>query len=242
MAMRSCVGCANAFVMISSPLTWVRHIRLAAVAINDGVYGVNASEVGDEIAWRLEAALADMPPGFHDSFAFTQTGRNLTHPVTWGLLARVLWEMPRISRVAIDCRLNLGGGTKFQPDLAGLAGLDARDEMVLFVDYESPNSSDARVPVKDVDTYLAWSRACGSKAPYIVVTTLPNCRVDGWELRYATSTDHWNVAFRGRRDEVRRNPCSFWYAFYHAEFAKREMRNVALIQHQWQECSPPVSH
>lgn len=187
---------------------------------------MHATDVADEIASRLEAALAHMPAGFHDSFAYTQTGRNLTHPVTLGLLARLLWEMPRIAHVAIDCRLNLGRGIKFQPDLVGLG---SNEDMVLFLDYESPNSSDARIPIKDVDAYLTWSRACESSAPYIVVTTLPDCESESWELRYATKADHWNAAFRGRRDEVRKNPCAFWYAYYKAELAKRDVRNVALI-------------
>ena len=182
-------------------------------------------ELADEIASHLQPLLTGLPDGFHDSFAFTQTGNNLTHPVTLGLLCRILWDMPQFTLVAIDLRLNLGDGVKFQPDLACLGSGHAPTALV---DYESPNSSDARVPVKDVDSHLRWQSRSALSVPYIIVTTLPNRRRDGWELRY-TSSKGCNVDFRNRRDEVRQNPFRFWYAFYLNEFSKRDMKNISLV-------------
>ena len=186
---------------------------------------MDCAELADEIAVRLEGKVKHLPDGFYDSFDFTQTGHTLTHPITCGFLAHILQGMPWITHVGIDIRLNLGKKAKFQPDLAGF---DGSLEPVAFVDYESPNSSDARVPTKDVDAYLAWRRKSGLGVPYVIVTTLPDRPSENWELRY-TSPGQYNERFRGRKDEVRRNPYRFWYGLYLDEFSRREMTTVALV-------------
>lgn len=182
-------------------------------------------QIAEQIATRLEPVLRSLPDGFYGSFAFTQTGNNLTHPVTLGLLSRVLWTLPGIDLVAIDVRLNLGSGVKFQPDLVGY---DSKLQPVVAVDYESPNSSDARIPVKDVDAFLAWRRQSGIDLPYIVITTLPDRAEPSWELRW-TAPSKWNEAFCGRRDELCRNPLLFWQAHYAEEFAKRAVQDIAML-------------
>jgi len=179
----------------------------------------------DRLAARLEPLFAPLPEGFHDSFRFTQTGRNLTHPVTTGLLAKLLWDFPGAAQVALDYRLNLGRRVKFQPDLALL---DERFRAMAFVDYESPNSSDARIPTKDVDAFITWRRGANIEAPYVIVTTLPDRESEDWELRY-TAVGYYNKAFRGRRAEVRQNPFRFWYGFYLDEFSRRDMADIALV-------------
>ena len=181
--------------------------------------------LADELAERLSVALVGLPTGFLDSFEYTRTGRNLTHPIVWGLLARILWEMPNVAFVGVDVRLNLGGGVKFQPDLVAY-GPDWGH--LFFVDYESPNSSDARVPIKDVDAYLAWGQDSGGKPPYLVVTTLPNQSSPAWELRW-TSGGFYNRRFRGRRADVRESPFNFWYSLYEEEFRTRDMTGVCLV-------------
>ena len=74
----------------------------------------------DTIIQYLEAALIDLPIGFTDTFEYTRTGTNWTHPLIWGHLVKAAWEVECVSQVGIDVRLNDTKGTKFQPDLVGL--------------------------------------------------------------------------------------------------------------------------
>ena len=186
---------------------------------------MDCAKIADEIARRLKPLIADLADGFHCSFRYTQTGNNLAHPITWGYLSRLLWDMPRIMRVGIDLRLNLGRNIKFQPDLAAWS---SPEKLAVLLDYESPNSSDARIPTKDIDPYLAWRRESRTSVPYIIVTTLPNRPAPDWELRY-TSPGHCNEHFRGRRDEIRKNPFEFWYRYYMDEIANRDVTDIALV-------------
>ena len=74
----------------------------------------------DTIIQYLEAALIDLPVDFTDTFEYTRTGANWTHPLIWGHLVKAAWEIEGVSQVGIDVRLNDTKGTKFQPDLVGL--------------------------------------------------------------------------------------------------------------------------
>jgi hypothetical protein len=87
-----------------------------------------------------------------------------------GILTKILWTIKEVKHVAVDLRLNDKGGNKFQPDLVALADLDEPLQPLLFIDYESPNSSDIRIPHKDVAAYRAWSEKEGCRAPYIIIT------------------------------------------------------------------------
>lgn len=183
--------------------------------------------IADRLAEGLQSCIAGLQDGFHNSFKFTQTGNNLSHPVTWGILAKILWEMPEVKRVAIDPRFNFGGGKKFQPDLAAL---DIDNQPFIFIDYESPNSSDSRIPLKDIDAFITC-RSCKefpASAIYIVVTTLPDSPVSDWELRW-TASGYYNEMFHGRQLEIQKNPYRFWYTYYLEQFAVRDMTNIALV-------------
>lgn len=181
--------------------------------------------LADEFTRLLEAEVQGLPDGFLDSFAYTTTGNNLAHPVVLGGIVRVAWGLPGVRFVAVDLRVNLGGGVKFQPDVAAL-GKELNP--ILFIDYESPNSSDARVPIKDVDAYIRWREKTGLDVPYLIVTTLPDRESPSWELRW-TSAGCYNEAFQGRWQEVAANPFRFWHRYFLAEFAARTMDGVALV-------------
>src|SRR5208337_5655914 len=99
------------------------------------------------------------PDDFYDSFNYTSTGKNLTHPITLGFLTKFVWSLESIVHVGVDIHLNEGGGIKIQPDLVGYGDLLAKGKdprYLLFIDYESPNSSDGRVIYKDVEPFLLW--------------------------------------------------------------------------------------
>jgi hypothetical protein len=126
--------------------------------------------------------------------------------------------MPRVRYVAVDFHLN-ENGAKFQPDLAALTEIEPL-QLLLFLDYESPNSCDNRIRTKDVAAYEKWRTVCTKRIPYFIVTTLPNQEASDWELRY-TSKNRCNEGFRGRREDIRKNPFVFWYSEY-----RRRLRNV----------------
>jgi hypothetical protein len=158
---------------------------------------------------ELRAGVKAFPEGFYDSFKYTTTGNNLTHPWTIGLLSKILWNLGGITEVGIDVRINRPGGAKVQPDVVAYR----KGDPVLLVDYESPNSSDARVPEKDVTAYLKWVTGEQGRAEYVIITTLPAHACPEWEVRY-TSEGQCNFGFGGRRDDIRKNPFEFWYSHY----------------------------
>ena len=124
----------------------------------------------------VEDAIRSLPEGFYDSFNFTTTGMNLCHPVTLGLLAKVVGEMDGIGYVGVDVRLNDRQGLKFQPDVVGFRDAEGlqNNQAVIFVDFESPNSCDARFTKHHLAQYLEWVKTPKHRAPYVIVTSLPD--------------------------------------------------------------------
>ena len=181
-----------------------------------------------ELVGRLEKRIELLPEGFYDTFEYTRTGQNLTHPVTVGLLAAVVAELAGVAIATIDHRLNNRNGTAFQPDILAVS---RELNPVLAIDYESPNSSDARVPRKDWAPYACW-RATGATFPYYVITTLPDAACPTWELRYA-SPRGCNHGFAPFRAEIRRNPFAFWYAYYGRESAKHDLTGITMLNISW---------
>jgi hypothetical protein len=172
---------------------------------------------------ELRTGIKAFPEGFYDSFEYTKTGNNLTHPWTIGLLSRILWSLDGITEVGIDVRIRRDGA-KFQPDLVAYR----ERKPVLLVDYESPNSSDARVPEKDVEPYLNWVAGAASPAEYIIITTLPAHACPLWEVRY-TAKGQCNHKFRDRPDEIRRNPFEFWYSHYRDTPRRKQLGAIRFV-------------
>lgn len=171
---------------------------------------------------QLEEEIKSLPQGFYDSFEYTTTGKNLTHPVTLGFLVKILWGLSNVARIGIDVRLNVDG-LKFYPDIVAF---DDNGEAVLLIDYESPNSSDMRVPAKDVKTYIEWCRVSKKSPPYIIVTTLPNAPSPKWQLRYTTKL---NKSIKGKREAIRKNPFEFWQNVYSKKLAKTDLQNIYFL-------------
>lgn len=108
----------------------------------------------EKIRSLLEKAIQPLPDNFYDTFDFTVTGNNFTHPVTLSILHTLLVSLNSSYKMGIDVRLNLGNNNKFQPDFV-VFGADIKNaEIKLYLDYEGPNSSDARITEKDVPKYL----------------------------------------------------------------------------------------
>lgn len=175
-----------------------------------------------EIVEELQKQIASFPEGFYDTFEYTVTGKNETHPRTIGLLCMILWNIKTISAVYVDMRFNEEGGKKFQPDLTGV---DNRGNPILCIDYESPNSSDARIPGKDVDSYRDWIATQKSKVPYLIITTLPDKYAPDWQVRY-TSKKRCNYGYGDKKQEIRGNPFSFWYSYYRHHLKNIDTSNI----------------
>lgn len=155
----------------------------------------------------------NVPDGFYDTFKYTTTGNNLTHPRTLGYIIKAVLELDNAANLDIDLRINVDG-KKFQPDIL------VRDQMnkpILIVDYESPNSSDARIIQKDIISYIK----CKTPIPYIIITTLPKKSSLQWKLLYTNKTgvnNHLYGLDRKKRteikDKIRKNPFDYWFDFY----------------------------
>jgi hypothetical protein len=180
--------------------------------------------LADRLVAYLERAIKKFPQGFYDSMGWTCTGKNFTHPITWGLLVDFARkEVKNVVHVGIDVRFNTGTGEKFQPDVVAFGGEIADLKPLFFIDYESPNSSDGRPVRKDLDPYLAWCEKKNSDVPYIVITTLPKKSVACWSKWDCTDLAEYRL--------LKRNPYRYWYPWYKKEFAKKvgKRNNVALI-------------
>ncbi len=185
---------------------------------------INAEDLACRLAQFLQTGIASLPDGFFDSFEYTATGKALTHPVVFGLMARFAWKVEGVGQVGLDVALNEGGGVKFKPDVIGYT--DNLHAMFI-LDYESPNSSDYRVVEKDVDGFIGWRDHMGSTVPYVIVTTLPQA-TSWWECRWV-GEGSYNHSFKDRREQWAANPRQFWHGVYVPAFASRSMSNIAVV-------------
>ena len=173
------------------------------------------------LAEKLEGAIANLPNGFYSTFDFTTTGQCLTHPITIALLAQICYYHPKIKHVGVDVRLNDRKGTRFNPDIVAYEN-DNLEVPMLFVDYESPNSSDRRILKKDIEPYVAWmqqglkSKTLPNPVPYIVITTLPDEKAK-WKLLYVRDN---NFEEANMLTKIERNPLKFWTKRYKEDFGK----------------------
>jgi hypothetical protein len=181
--------------------------------------------MNQQFVQAINREVASLPEGFFSTFRYTTTGNNLCHPLTLGAIAGVVGGLPGVAHIAIDVRLNDMRGGKFQPDVVGY---DQNLHPVVVVDYESPNSSDARVPVKDWLPFAQWRAASGRETPYLVVTTLPQRGSPEWELRW-TASGQYNHEFSGQRDKIRRSPFEFWYRHYRSVAPQYDLRGVCMV-------------
>jgi hypothetical protein len=145
-----------------------------------------------------------------------------------GAISRIVWRISNVTNVGIDVRLNDCGGTKFQPDIVGYDNRDDSYKPVIIIDYESPNSSDARIPTKDWEQYANWPKPENKDIPYFVITTLPNKMSPAWELSW-TGKNQCNAPFSGERNKIRLTPFAFWYDHYKKQSGKYNLNGIQMI-------------
>ncbi len=181
----------------------------------------------------LEKEITSLPDKFYDTFEYTATGQTYTHPITLGLVSKIIiGKVSGVRCVGIDFRLD----ENFNPDIVALSRIEPL-EPVLFVDYESPNSSDLRIPNKDIAAYQRWCNANRKRVPYFVITTLPNGQASTWKLKWTGvnkgQKDQVNAAFRQDKQniqsQIRLNPFAFWYGQYRTLLQSVDLSSVYFI-------------
>lgn len=183
----------------------------------------------EDIDLRLENEIERLPEGFHSTFDYVDTGNNKCHSSTIWLLAKTVSGLPGIEHVGIDVPLGRKGA-KIKPDVVGYRPGWSH---AVYVDFESPNSSNTRVWLKDCEPYAAYRAAnpdiC---APYVIVTSLPDREAPGWQLRWMNMTPkgpQYNHACRGMEAEVRRNPFRFWLGQWREMMDASRMADVTIL-------------
>ncbi|MBU1976004.1 MAG: hypothetical protein KKG59_06385 [Nanoarchaeota archaeon] len=181
----------------------------------EGVVNAFAKALTDEIR--------NVKLSFYETFEATKTGNNHTHARTMGYIVRALIRLYPEYIIEIEPHLSMHVNGKiklWRPDILVRKG----DVAWMIIDYESPNSSDARIECKDVNQY----RASGLAVPYIIITTLPNKLTPSWELRYTTK-GYRNEEHKGKREEVRQNPYTYWYSIYKETFRNKYLTNIFFL-------------
>jgi hypothetical protein len=161
----------------------------------------------------INVQLMGVPHGFYDTFDYTKSEKNLTHPLTMGYIINSLRTIGGYVNIGIDIRLK-SRGDKFQPDIVCYRKNEINDSGIeLVIDYESPNSSDERIEKKDICNFLKYSKRLDARCRYIIITTLPNRRSPRWQLRY-TSFEKYNSKHKGKINRVRNNPFKYWHKHF----------------------------
>jgi hypothetical protein len=186
----------------------------------------------EQVSRALEQALGHLPERFCWSFDYTTTGQNLT-PIIVAELAKIVAGEPEVRHVGIDVKVNWQGKCRFQPDVVGF---DKDLQPMIFVDYESPNSSDERVIWKDIGPYLRWREMTGNKTPYLVVTTLPAVASPDWQVLY-TSDVGYGAAAKGKKELVRANPFEFWASIWRKAPEARSLNGAVILNIDCQSVS-----
>lgn len=174
-------------------------------------YGVSFLE-----AFRKNLMESNIEEEYYTTFEYTRTGFNSCHSRTLGEITKALWKMKETKEVYIDARLKNADVT-FRPDILAYNDSGA----TIAIDFESPNSSDARIIEKDILQFLRWKRCSTNKNDsinYIILTSLPE-KSNDWELRW-TGKGYYNEGHKVHQKEIIDNPYVYWFTFYKKELEK----------------------
>jgi hypothetical protein len=181
-----------------------------------------------EFAQNFQRLLKDcalIKDEFYNSFDYTESPQNYTHPRTMGLLVKAGYSLPETEVVDIDCHLKTQKGKQFRPDLVIY---DKYENPLLIIDFESPNSSDSRIPEKNVEPYILWNKINSIKVPYIIITSLPK-QPKEWKLPW-TARGYYNEKYKRDKKKIVHAPHEYWYGFYNKKLRKYQpdLRDLPL--------------
>jgi hypothetical protein len=178
--------------------------------------------LADNLIERVRSILHDsshFPRELYATWDYVEGENRVCHQRTTALLAHAAWTLPSTPVVEQeDCfvagRDDYGKQVKWHPDLVLRSGEDTVGKVLLFVDFESPNSSDFRVIDRDVKLwYVNWCQHNEVLEPpeYLIVTSLPDAQSPRWWCRYAKSDGY-------EAEKARENPFLYWYGKYRTMF------------------------
>jgi hypothetical protein len=177
---------------------------------------------------HLSVGISGLPPGFYDTFEYTRTGNNYCHAITLSLIGEAIRSVAGVEYVGFDVRFNRGKGIKFQPDVVGF-GRDLKP--IIYADFESPNSSDARLIEKDIEAFqqfTAVDRNSKKPVPYLIVTSLPNFTSEDWECHW-TSPGYWNHGHAEKLEVLLANPFEYWTTHWQSRLMPTQLERIAFL-------------
>jgi hypothetical protein len=178
-------------------------------------------ELIEALLRALEGFIADSPLVCEEHYStqdYIYGDDRIVNSRTMGFIIRAAWTLPEVCVVDVEHTFK-----KWHPDITLR---DAQNNILLVIDYESPNSSDYRVIDRDVWKYVEWGKSTGNWLPYLIITTLPKQRSIKWELLYSREDKSnpdksgWNWQFRERAAELKESPFGFWYSVYSDRWSK----------------------
>lgn len=180
-------------------------------------------------------ARANLPLEFLGSWEHCSSGRKsvLAHSLGLGMLSASVADITGVEQVLIDVRLKKdadGALVTWQPDLIGCGKVHPPIiSPVIYVDFESPNSSDRRIWDKDIGGYRRWLAAEGEEAPYVIVVCLPVRPHGYWPLRY-THANGYNVMHGGQSSKLKQQgPLAFWTESWRDKRTPSDFSSVTIL-------------
>jgi len=154
-----------------------------------------------------------------------------SHSLMISIITKCLWDLLDNDEflVEIEPQFNYKyldeENCKFNPDIAiyrvNKEELEPIEKSTpfLFIDYESPNSSDARVMLKDIEPYMYFSEHLKeienikTQPIYLIITSHRNYEAEKNDLNRVLAYGY-NDDFRKDKYEIHKNPLSYWLAKY----------------------------
>lgn len=160
------------------------------------------------------------PPDLYATWNYVSGEDRVCHQRTTALLAHAAWMLPTAPAVEQENCYVIGSrpdpdrpgkqkAIKWQPDMVLKS---ATGTPLLFVDFESPNSSDFRVIDRDVALwYVNWIASGHPASEYLIITSLPDAKAPTWRSRYGQA-DGFDLV------KARENPFRYWYSIFRRRF------------------------
>lgn len=178
------------------------------------------------IASRLVARLARrakvdpaFPPELFRDYQYVFGPNRCCHSRTVALIHEVAATIRGVASVTGNTAL-FRGKPRWQPDAVLW---DGQDQPLCVVEYESLNSSDARIVYKDFSGYEQWVKTCEWALPLVIITTLPKGESPWYRLLW-TQDNLYNAGHKGQLQKARRDPYQYWYRFYRGLLKRKVQR------------------
>lgn len=161
------------------------------------------------------------PRELYATWDYVRGDKRVCHQRTMALLAHAAWMLPSNPIVELEDCFDVGYDQlkqktiKWHPDMLLRSSEELIGDILLFVDFESPNSSDFRVIDRDIELwYMNWSNkyhGLKDMPEYLIITSLPNEEAPQWDCRYSRA-DGYNP------EKAKKNPFLYWYSIYRSKF------------------------